>query len=115
MGGRKASPDTVSYESIHPVRNPRFVSFRTQPLENLSAAVKLPIKKRFLGNPTLGTNLGQRILAMRTGCSPDTVSYESIAGTSVLNLASKNDRKLCRAHVYCTLKKQNTAVHKGNT
>ena len=43
---------------VHPVRNPRFASFRTQPLENLSAAVKLPIKKRFLGNPTLGTNLG---------------------------------------------------------
>ena len=42
---------------LHPVRNPKFVSFRTQPLENLSAAVKLPIKQRFLGNPTLGTNL----------------------------------------------------------
>ena len=54
--------------SLHPVRNPRFASFRTQPLENLSAAVKLPIKKRFLGNPTLGTNLGSRILATRTGC-----------------------------------------------
>ena len=25
-------------------------------------------KKRFLGNPILGTNLGSRILAMRTGC-----------------------------------------------
>ena len=55
--------------SLHPVRDPRFASFWTQPLENLSAAVKLPIKKRFLGNPTLGTNLGQRILAMRTGCT----------------------------------------------
>ena len=53
---------------VHPVRNPRFASFRTQPLENLSAAVKLPIKTRFLGNPTLGTNRGSRILAMRTGC-----------------------------------------------
>ena len=38
-------------------------------MANLSAAVKLPIKKRFLGNPTLGTNLGSRILAMRTGCT----------------------------------------------
>ena len=55
--------------AVHPVRNPRFASFRTQPLENLRAAVKLPIKQRFLGNPTLGTNLGQRILAMRTVCS----------------------------------------------
>ena len=54
---------------VHPVRNPRFASFRTQPLENLSAAVELPVTKRFLGNPTLGTNLGSRILAMRTGCS----------------------------------------------
>ena len=43
---------------VHPVRNPRLAPFRTQPLENLSAAVKLPIKRRFLGNPTLGTNLG---------------------------------------------------------
>ena len=48
----------------------RVFSDVTQPLENLSAAVKLPIKKRFLGNPTLGTNLGQRILAMPTWCIP---------------------------------------------
>ena len=54
---------------LHPVRNPKLASFRTQPLENLSAAVKLPINKRFLGNPTLGQNLGWRILAMRTGCT----------------------------------------------
>ena len=59
---------SVSRATLHPVHNPRFASFRTQPLEHLSAAVKLPINKRFLGNPTLGTNLGQRILAMRTGC-----------------------------------------------
>ena len=43
--------------------------FGPNPWGNLSAAVKLPIKQRILGNPTLGTNLGQRILAMRTGCS----------------------------------------------
>ena len=57
------------YTILHPIRNPSFASFRTQPLENLSATVKLPIKKRFLGNPTLGTNLGSRILAMRTACT----------------------------------------------
>ena len=34
---------------LHPVRNPRFGSFRIQTLENLSAAVKLPIKNKFLG------------------------------------------------------------------
>ena len=56
-------------QTLHPVRNPRFAYFRTQPLENLSAAVKLPIRKRSLGNPTLGTHLGQRILAMRAGCT----------------------------------------------
>ena len=50
--------DAGQRPELHPVRNPRFASFRTQPLENLSAAVKLPVKKRFLGNPTLGTNLG---------------------------------------------------------
>ena len=32
---------------IHPVRILRFASSRTQPLESLSVAVKLPIKKRF--------------------------------------------------------------------
>ena len=65
----------LSSTRLHPVRNPRFASFRTQPLENLSAAVKLPIKYIFLGNPTLGTNLGQRILAMRTGCTPLQASF----------------------------------------
>ena len=61
--------NTCDSMCLHPVRNPRFWYFRTQPLEDLSAAVKLPIKQRFLGNPTLGTNLGSRILAMRTGCN----------------------------------------------
>ena len=37
-----------------PIRILRFRSFRTQPLANLSAAVNLPIKQRFLGNPTFG-------------------------------------------------------------
>ena len=36
---------------VHPVRNPRFASFRTQPLENLSAAVKLPVNKKVSGQP----------------------------------------------------------------
>ena len=54
---------------IHPIRYPRFGSFRTQPLANLAPLRPLPIKQRFLGNPTLGTNLGQRILGMRTGCT----------------------------------------------
>ena len=35
-----------------------------EPLANLAP---LPIKKRFLGNPTLGKYIGQRILAMRIG------------------------------------------------
>ena len=57
---------------LHPVRNPRFVSNWTQPLDVLSADSEFVCyylsTKRCLGNPTLGTNRGQRILAMRTGC-----------------------------------------------
>ena len=36
---------------VHPIPITRFRSFRTQPLENLSAAVKLPIKKKVSGQP----------------------------------------------------------------
>ena len=54
-----------------PVRCLRFVSDWTQPLDMLSADHELVCSylstKRCLGNPTLGTNLGQHILAMRTG------------------------------------------------
>ena len=42
-------------KEIQPARNPRFGSFRTQPLEILSAdSVRISLKR----NPTLGTNLG---------------------------------------------------------
>ena len=51
---------------LHPIRILSFRSFRTPPLANLTP---LPIKQRFLGNPTLGTNLGSRILGMRIGCT----------------------------------------------
>ena len=41
--------------TIHPIRILRFRSFRTQPLESLSAdSVRISLKR----NPTLGTNLG---------------------------------------------------------
>ena len=36
---------------LHPVRNPRFVLFQTQPLESLSAAVKLSFNKKVSGQP----------------------------------------------------------------
>ena len=36
---------------------------------DLESLAPLPIKQRFLGNPTLGKNIGQRILGMRTGYS----------------------------------------------
>ena len=45
--------------------------FRTQPLENMRAAVKLPIKQqRFPGSPTLGKSIlvGKNIV-MGTGCT----------------------------------------------
>ena len=55
------------------VRNPRFGSFRIQSLDILGTDSEFVCyylsTKGCLGNPTLGTNLGQRILAMRTGCS----------------------------------------------
>ena len=44
-------------------------SFRTQPLKSLSAAVKLPINKRFLGKPTLGKSIVREIIVMGTGCT----------------------------------------------
>ena len=53
--------------ALHPIPITRFRYFRTQPLESLSAAVKLPINKRFLGNQTLGS-LVRESLVMGTGC-----------------------------------------------
>ena len=59
--------------AVHPVCCLRFVSGWTHPLDILSPDSELVCyylsTKRCLVNPTLGTNLGQRILAMRTGCS----------------------------------------------
>ena len=63
---------TLLYNILHPVCCLRSVSDWTQPLDILSADSELVCyylsTKGCLGNPTLGTNLGQRILAMRTGC-----------------------------------------------
>ena len=60
---------------IPPVSCLRFVSDWTQPLDILSTDSEFVCyylsDKGCLGNPTLGTNLGQRILSMRTGCSPE--------------------------------------------
>ena len=66
---------------VHPIRILRFRSFRTQPLANLTP---LPIKKGFLGNPTLGTNLGSRILGMRIGCSADPSACSLLGGADGL-------------------------------
>ena len=53
--------------TLHPVRNPRFASFRTQPLENLSAAVKLPIKKGFWATQPLEQILDSEFLLCELG------------------------------------------------
>ena len=53
---------------LHPIPITRFRYVRTQPLESFSAAVKLPIKKRFLGNPTLGKSIVRENIVMGTGC-----------------------------------------------
>ena len=59
--------------TVHPVRNRRFGSFLTQPLESLSAdSVELQNYESIQGcpgNPTLGAKLVKRILVMRIGCS----------------------------------------------
>ena len=87
---------TVSFLGVHPVRNPRFGSFRTQPLAILSADSEFMccylLTKGCLGNPTLGTNLGQQILAMRTGCSAP-----SVLGARGVGAARGSSRKgLCK-------------------
>ena len=53
-------------DNLHPIPITTFRSFQTQPLENLSAAVKLPIKQRFLDNPTLGKSLVRENIVMGT-------------------------------------------------
>ena len=60
---------SVALYLLHPIPITRFRSFRTQPLGNLSAAVKLPIRQRFLGNPTLGKSLVRERNVMGTGCT----------------------------------------------
>ena len=52
---------------VHLIPITRF-RFLRPPLENLSAAVKLPVKKRLLGNPTLGKSLARENTVMGTGC-----------------------------------------------
>ena len=65
---------TARHVILHPICCLRFVSDWTQLLDILSADSEFMCyylaNKGCLGNPTLGTNLGQRILAMRTGCMP---------------------------------------------
>ena len=58
-----------SRKALHPIPVTRFRSFRTQPLANLSAAVKLPIKIQTFSDPTLGTNLVRENLVMVTWCT----------------------------------------------
>ena len=52
---------------LHPVRDPRFASFRTQPLENLSAAVKLPSKNDFWATQPLEQILDSEFLLCELG------------------------------------------------
>ena len=50
---------------VHPVSITRFLSFRTQPLENLRVD---SVKNGFLSNPAPGENLESGNLVMETGC-----------------------------------------------
>ena len=56
----------ILHVAVHPILIPMFGSFRTQPLEILSAdSVCISLKC----NSTPGTILGHRILGMRIGCT----------------------------------------------
>ena len=55
----------VRINVLHPVSVRRFPSFRTQPLENLSAD---SVTNRFLSNPAPGENIISGNLVMETGC-----------------------------------------------
>ena len=71
-GGARAELIVEIVVLVPPVCCLRFLSDWTQPLDVLSADREFMcyyLSKRCLGNPTLGTNLGQHILAMRTLCS----------------------------------------------
>ena len=53
---------------VHPIPITRFWYFRTQPLENLSTAVKLPIKKKVSGQPNPWKKSHEENCVMGTGC-----------------------------------------------
>ena len=55
---------------LHPIPITRFRSFRTQPLESLSAAVKLPIKQGFWATQPSATSLVREILWWELGVEP---------------------------------------------
>ena len=84
--------------------------FRTVPLENLSAAVKLDIKKRFLGNPTLGKDLVRENIVMGTGCSVlEYVIWHAANKILIINTTNNNT-----PHTHHTHNKHNkhTSTHK---
>ena len=81
---------------VHPIPITRFRSFRTQPLDNLSAAVKLPIKQRFLGNPTLGTDLVRENIVMGTGCVPLLLRRSRVQ--QCVNACLADPKDPCRPH-----------------
>ena len=62
-----ATPDM---SNLHQIPITRFRSFRTQPLENLSAAVKLPIKKGFWATQPLEQILDSEFLLCELGVQP---------------------------------------------
>ena len=92
-GGR----DLEASRRVHPVCCLRFASDWTQPLDILNADSEFVCyylsNKRCLGNTTLGTNLGQRILAMRTGCKqlPQLIHLSEAAQTTCKHDTMAND------------------------
>ena len=82
---------------LGPVRNPRFGSFRTKPFEILCADSEFMCyylsTKGCLGNPTLGTNLGQRILATpQVNLPTNIVDFRGFDSSTILDLRGEITR-----------------------
>ena len=65
---------SIGLYDIHPVSVTRFLSFRTQPLENLSHYLRT---NGFLSNPAPGESLVSGNLVMETGCRGFPGQFES--------------------------------------
>ena len=94
----------VKITGLHPVRNPRFGSFRTQPLENLSAAVKLPIKTSFWATQPLEQILVREILLCELGVIVTCAGPQVPCQKDLQDLGRKSDQTTGQLPQFLVLK-----------